>query len=78
LNRLVNTAKEIKNAKINTAGAYVCIRDFYLFAIGIHPNNGNIPIVRLGGHQEENETGWQCAVREVYEEANLHIRPLAS
>src|SRR5512141_2811932 len=77
LNRLINTQAEIRNARINTAGAYVCIHGFYLFAIGIHPHNGNIPIVRLGGHREEHETGWQCAVREVYEEANLHIRQLA-
>jgi hypothetical protein len=77
LNRLINTPAEIRNARINTAGAYVCIHGFYLLAIGIHPHNGNIPIVRLGGHREEHETGWQCAVREVYEEANLHIRQLA-
>lgn len=67
---------DFQNARINTAGAYVCIDGYYLFAIGIRPYNGHIPIVRLGGHREGHETGWQCAVREVYEEANLHIRPL--
>ena len=69
---------EIQNARINTAGAYIYVQGFYLFAIGIHPHNGNIPIVRLGGHREKNETGWQCATREVYEEARVHIQPLPS
>src|SRR4030095_14341858 len=41
-------------------------------------HNGHIPIVRLGGHREGQETGWQCAVREVYEEANVPIQPLLS
>jgi len=67
---------DIQNARINTAGAYVCINGFYLFAIGIQLHNGHIPVFRLGGHREGNETGWQCAVREVYEEANLQIKPL--
>jgi hypothetical protein len=67
---------DIQNARVNTAGAYVCLNGFYLFAIGIQPHNGRIPVIRLGGHREANETGWQCAVREVYEEANLQIKPL--
>ena len=67
---------DIPNMRVNTAGAYVCIDGYYLFAIGIQPHNGRIPIVRLGGHREKHETGWQCAVREVYEETNLHIEPL--
>lgn len=67
---------DIQNARIHTAGAYVCINGLYLFAIGIQPHKGHIPIVRLGGHREEHETGWKCAVREVYEEANLQIKPL--
>jgi 8-oxo-dGTP pyrophosphatase MutT (NUDIX family) len=69
---------EIQSAGINTAGAYVCINGLYLFAIGIQPRNGHIPVVRLGGHREGNETGWGCAVREVYEESNLQIKPLLS
>ena len=68
---------DIQNAKVNTAGAYVCINGLYPFAIGTQLHNGCIPIVRLGGHREEHETGWQCAVREVYEEANLEIKPLS-
>jgi hypothetical protein len=69
---------DLQHARINTAGAYVCIDGYYVFAIGIKLHNGQIPIVRLGGHREGHETGWQCAVREVYEEANLPIQPLLS
>jgi 8-oxo-dGTP pyrophosphatase MutT (NUDIX family) len=69
---------DIEGARINTAGAYICIDGLYLFTIGIKPHKGRIPVVRLGGHQEENETGWQCAAREVFEEANLRIEPILS
>jgi hypothetical protein len=68
----------IEDAKINTAGAFICIDGLYLFAIGIRPHNGHIPIVRLGGHLEKHETGWQCAIREVYEEAGLPIKLLSA
>lgn len=67
---------DIQNARINTAGAYVCVNGLYPFVIGIRPYNGHIPVVRLGGHREEHETGWQCAAREVYEETNLQIKPI--
>jgi len=63
---------------IYTAGAYVCMGELYPFAIGIRPHHGNIPVVRLGGHWEGDESGWQCAQREVYEETGLCIRPLAT
>ncbi len=68
----------LKDAYIKTAGAYVYINGLYPFAIGWKLHNGNIPVVRLGGHVEENETGWECAVREVTEEANVQIRPVIS
>jgi 8-oxo-dGTP pyrophosphatase MutT (NUDIX family) len=64
---------DIQNARVNTAGAYVCINGLYPFALGAQPYNGRTPVVRLGGHREAHETGWQCATREVYEEANLQI-----
>ena len=67
---------DLQQARINTAGAYVSIDGLYPFAIGIRPHNGKLPIVRLGGHREEHETGWKCAVREVYEEARLAIHPV--
>jgi hypothetical protein len=65
---------DIQTARINTTGAYVCIDGIYPFAMGIELHNGQIPIIRLGGHRDEHETGWQCAVREVYEETRLDIR----
>lgn len=68
---------DTQSSRINTAGAYVCLNGLYLFTIGIKPHNGQIPVVRLGGHREENETGWQCAAREVFEEANLQINSLS-
>jgi hypothetical protein len=67
---------DIQSARINTAGVYVYINGLYLFTIGAKPNNGNIPIVRIGGHREGHETGWQCAVREAFEETSLQIKPL--
>lgn len=63
LSHMSNRTTELQLARINTAGAYVCIDGLYPFAIGIRPHYGQIPIVRLGGHREEHETGWQCAVR---------------
>jgi 8-oxo-dGTP pyrophosphatase MutT (NUDIX family) len=66
----------LSHARINTAGAYVCVDGYYLFAMGTKLHNGCIPVVRLGGHREENETGWQCAEREVFEEASLRIQPV--
>lgn len=69
---------DISKAKINTAGAYIVVNGLYPFAIGIKPNRGRIPITRFGGHRQTYETGWQCAQREVYEEANIRIKPLAT
>lgn len=68
---------DIQQEKINTAGAYVCMHGLYLFTIGIRPHQGRIPIVRIGGHREGHETGWQCAVREVFEETGLRIQPFS-
>jgi ADP-ribose pyrophosphatase YjhB (NUDIX family) len=67
---------DIQEARINTAGAYVCIDGLYPFVMGWRPNQGRIPVIRMGGHREEGESGWECAKREVYEEASLNIRPL--
>jgi hypothetical protein len=69
---------DLQNAFVNTAGAYVRIDEHYLFTIGIRPYQGRIPVVRLGGHREGQETGWQCADREVLEEAALKITPIDS
>jgi len=65
---------DLHHARVNTAGAYVSIHGLYPFAIGAVLHHGHIPIFRLGGHREADETGWQCAIREVYEETGLRIR----
>ena len=65
-----------RHAKINTAGAFVSIAGYYPFALGSILHNGRIPVYRLGGHRQENETGWECAMREVFEETKLNITPL--
>ena len=67
---------DIQDASIRTAGAYLCINGLYVFAIGNQLHNGSIPVFRLGGHRGEFETGWQCAMREVYEETNLQVKLL--
>ena len=54
----------------------MCVHGLYPFAMGTELHNGYIPVFRLGGHRLEHENGWQCAVREVYEETNLQINPL--
>ncbi len=59
-----------------TAGAYVICDGIYPFQIGFQPHNGNYPVVRLGGHIEGKETGWECAAREVWEEANIQIQAI--
>jgi hypothetical protein len=66
------------NTNVNTAGAYISIHGRYLFALGARLHQGCIPLIRIGGHREGAETGWQCAAREAYEETNLRIRPLVS
>jgi hypothetical protein len=70
--------QDIHSAMINTAGAYVSVDGVYPFMLGHIPYNNHLPIVRLGGHREAGETGWHCAVREVYEETGMHIRQVAS
>jgi ADP-ribose pyrophosphatase YjhB (NUDIX family) len=65
-----------KKARIRTAGAYVTVGGQYPFAIGRQPHQGHYPVFRLGGHVIDGESGWECAVREVAEEANIRIKPV--
>lgn len=61
---------------IATAGAYVQVGQHYAFVLGInHADHNTLALVRLGGHCEPGEMGWQCAAREVREEASLTIHP---
>jgi 8-oxo-dGTP pyrophosphatase MutT (NUDIX family) len=61
------------NRKVITAGVYVNVAGFFPFQVGPTKSGTTLGIARLGGHREGNETGWQCASREAYEEASLHV-----
>ena len=61
-----------------TAGAYVAVGGRFVFAFGLPRGaSDRLGIARLGGHVEAGETAWQCAAREVLEEASLHAQPVA-
>lgn len=62
--------------RVVTAGAYVWIRDRVPFMIGPSPRRNRLAVVRLGGHREPWESPWQCAEREVREEAAIEIAPI--
>jgi hypothetical protein len=75
------TAKEVSTldftgSVLKTAGAYIKIGGLFPFAIGRYLHQGNIPVFRLGGHVIGEETGWECAFREIKEEANLQINSI--
>jgi 8-oxo-dGTP pyrophosphatase MutT (NUDIX family) len=60
-----------------TAGAYVLTGGRFVFMVGPTKPGDKLGVVRLGGHCEAHETFWDCAAREVFEEAALRIRPLS-
>jgi len=59
-----------------TAGAYILMGSVLPFMVGLTKDGSRLGVVRLGGHREPGETPWQCAAREVQEEASLTITPL--
>lgn len=60
-----------------TVGTYIRIDERFLFAFGPHSERpGRLAIIRVGGHREDGETPWACAVREAMEETGLSIEPL--
>ena len=58
------------------AGSYVIVNGRMAFQMGLTPDKSDLAIVRLGGHREGNETSWECAQREVFEESHMKITPL--
>jgi 8-oxo-dGTP pyrophosphatase MutT (NUDIX family) len=64
------------NQNIVTAGVYALVMDFFVFQVGPTKSGKTLGIVRLGGHREGQETGWECAAREAFEEASLHVQPI--
>ena len=62
--------------RVVTAGAYVAIHGLVPFVVGPTKAGDRLGVVRPGGHREPEESGWECAAREVLEEASLHIDPL--
>ncbi|HYF79775.1 MAG TPA: NUDIX domain-containing protein [Symbiobacteriaceae bacterium] len=63
--------------EIVTVGTYILVDGHFVFAFGPHSERpGRLAVVRVGGHREDGETPWACAVREAMEETGLSIRPL--
>ena len=61
---------------LRTASAWVLAGEYFPFMVGPDRTGEQLGVVRLGGHIQSGETPWQCAVREVKEEAGLDIQPL--
>jgi len=60
---------------VATAGAYVVVDGRFAFAVGPTTDGTSLAVYRLGGRREPGETPWQCAERELLEEAGLRIHP---
>jgi 8-oxo-dGTP pyrophosphatase MutT (NUDIX family) len=60
-----------------TAGAYLVLDGRFPFMVGPTARGDALGVVRLGGHRERGEAPWDCAAREVREEAGLTIRHVA-
>jgi 8-oxo-dGTP pyrophosphatase MutT (NUDIX family) len=59
-----------------TAGAYISLSalgGLVPFMVGPTKAGDRLGVVRLGGHREPGESSWECAHREVLEEARLRI-----
>ncbi|SDY53343.1 ADP-ribose pyrophosphatase YjhB, NUDIX family [Proteiniborus ethanoligenes] len=60
------------NKKAITAGAFVLYDYLFIFMVG--PNKeGDLGVVRFGGHRENDETIIECLKRELKEEASITI-----
>lgn len=63
---------------VRTSGAYVLYKGLFVFQVGPTKEGDKLGVVRLGGHTEDNETAWDTAKREVFEEAQVEIFPFNS
>lgn len=63
---------------LKTAGVYLYIDGYFVFAFGPNRNYGELGIVRIGGHIEHGESPSHCAIREAMEETNLVVELLES
>lgn len=61
-----------------TSGAYVLYKGLFVFQVGPTKEGDKLGVVRLGGRREENETAFETAKREVFEEALTEIVPFNS
>lgn len=65
------------NKQVFTAGAFISVNGFFIFMVG--PNhNGELCVVRFGGHREDEETAIECLKREIKEEASIEVTPVNS
>lgn len=65
------------NKQVNTAGAFILVNDLFIFMVG--PNHeGDLCVVRFGGHRENKETAIECLKRELIEEASINVTPVNS
>jgi 8-oxo-dGTP pyrophosphatase MutT (NUDIX family) len=65
----------ISPTDVKTAGVLLKEADHYVFCYGPH-SSGAIYVLRIGGHVEEGESPWECAVREAQEEAAVSVHQL--
>lgn len=66
----------IANDSIVTAGVFLNCRGLFPFQVGPTKQGTTLGVVRIGGHREDGETGWQCAAREALEEAAVQALPV--
>lgn len=60
------------NKQVSTAGAFILINDLFAFMVG--PNQeGDLCVVRFGGHRENHETVIECLERELKEETSITV-----
>jgi 8-oxo-dGTP pyrophosphatase MutT (NUDIX family) len=60
------------NKQATTAGVFVLYNDLFIFMVG--PNKeGDLGVVRFGGHKENDETIIECIERELKEEASITV-----